>query len=97
MPNLPMMSPGVSSFRVIPVQFFPADLSREADDLRGHLPVQVLPDGRHLGHHAGKFEAWVSTTASFSMLMFRSKSTGTKGFILPVKELNEGGFRERSV
>ena len=38
----------------------------------------------------GSSRAWVSTTASFSMLMFRSRSTGTKGFILPVKELKEG-------
>ena len=56
MPNLPMISPDVELVRGVSIQLFPADFSREADDLRGHLPVQVLPDGRHLRHHAGKFE-----------------------------------------
>ncbi len=47
---------GGEPIRGIPLQFFPADLPGEADDLRGHLAVQILTDRRHLGNHPGEFE-----------------------------------------
>ena len=56
MPNLPVMSPGVRVSVCFPIQFLPVDLSREADDLGGHRPVEILPHGSDLHHHAGEFE-----------------------------------------
>ena len=79
------------------IQVLPADLSRESDDLRGHLPVEILPDGRDFYDHAGEFEGMGLHDGEFFHADVPFKEDGRQGLTLPVKELRGGSVRERSV
>ena len=78
------------------IQFLPADLSRESDDLRGHLPIEILADGRHFHDHAGEFEGMGLHDGEFFHADVLLENEGHQRFDLARKRI-EGGRRQGSL